>query len=345
MLNDNKIIKVWNMEQIKPEIKGANAYLCFSPVIEYTVTEGYGMILQTEADYIVLGYEGVQVFAELPYAPDEFFIEEAEWHWEDGEPGSEIETMLFVGERLVQVQKESDIYILQFDDFKMYLNPRQTNAFGYFENSVYVPIPGLGRHLTRRCECGGLAEVMVDPRDDFLVCCPKCHRSTYAGYNLREAINKWNNNELDTILDLNEEPFVDYILKYPIHYMALSDNRMCYDDNLYDCSEILIYVGDIYFLVASQRVDYDKNDFYISRFNWVNTELDFNRKIISTKEEPIIFVRKETDNAPFPVLRFQMGERPVLLTADDGCVTIGLSHLDVDDNWIEYDNNVLLNDK
>ncbi len=344
MFNNNAITKVWNMEQIKPEIKGANAYFCFSPVIEYTVTPGYAMILQTEADYIVLSYEGVQVFDELPYSREEFFIEEAEWHWDDGEPGSEIETMLFVGEHLVVVEKENDIFILQFDDFKMYLRPRETEAFGYFENSICVPIPGLNRHLTRRCECGGTAEVMVDEHDDFMVRCPQCHRSTYAGYHLGEAVNKWNDNNLAGVIDLNEEVFDDFALKGPVHYIALSDDSICYDDNLYDCSEILVYAGDTYFIIASQRIGYDQNDFLISSFRWVNMELDYHRKIISTEEEPLVFIRREDDIETYPVLRFHLGERPVLVTADDGTIMIGLSHWDVDGNWMEYENNTLLND-
>lgn len=44
-------------------------------------------------------------------------------------------------------------------------------------------------------------------------------------------------------------------------------------------------------------------------------------------------------------MRFQIGARPILATADDdGLLTIGISHWGVDDDELEFENNNLLND-
>ena len=55
--------------------------------------------------------------------------------------------------------------------------------------------------LTRKCSCGGDAEMIIDFVADFEVRCSKCHRSTHAYMEPETAAKHWNDGD-----DIMEEP-------------------------------------------------------------------------------------------------------------------------------------------
>ncbi|MGN1122317.1 MAG: hypothetical protein ACI4RV_08110 [Eubacteriales bacterium] len=342
MFDSWKIVKVWEVSFRDDRIKDNNAFFCFSPLIEYRVTDGHWMVFQTENDYISIGANGVKRYETMPFATPEYDVSEVDFVDEDDSIEG-IETTLFVGERLIQVDTEENRYVLHFDDFTMYLYPFAADDFWYACNAEYLPIKGFERHITRKCECGGEPELMLDFVSDFYIRCSKCHKSTWATYELRSVIDDWNNNETETVIDTAAESFAKHIHE-PIKYIALDEHSICYDENLWDCNEVVIAIGDALFGITGQRVAEDQYDFKFGKWS------DYNRKmkpylIVPSDEEPISFVRIEHEPNMNAIMRLSIGDRPILITAENDGMRIGLSHWGLDDEWLEFDNNVLVNGK
>ena len=110
------------------------------------------------------------------------------------------------------------------------------------------------------------------------------------------------------------------------------------DVNLLDCEGIIVAFKNRKILISSQKIEEDTFDFI-----YYNFEGDHEcRKILSSKDEPIRFIRKEDSN----FLRFHIGERPIIVTASDiECLMVGLSHWGLNGEWIEFENDNLLNDR
>lgn len=127
----------------------------------------------------------------------------------------------------------------------------------------------------------------------------------------------------------------------PINYIGIYEPDLIIDDNLLDCEGIIVAFEDKQYLIQSKAINEDDFKFFYYEF----TENYECRKIVSSPEEPICFIRKEEEEDFFQELRFQIGIRPILVTAnDDGFLTIGISHWDINDEWSEFENNNLLND-
>lgn len=126
-----------------------------------------------------------------------------------------------------------------------------------------------------------------------------------------------------------------------IKYIGIYELDWLLDDNQLDCEGLIVVFEDKQYLIQSKAVGEDKFEFFYYEFN----EKYECRKIISSPEEPIYFIRKEEEEESYRVLRFKIGARPILATADDdGLLTIGISHWDINDDWLEFENNNLLND-
>ena len=126
----------------------------------------------------------------------------------------------------------------------------------------------------------------------------------------------------------------------PIDYIGIYELDWNIDDNQLDCEGIIVSFGDKQYLIKSFASGEEKFEF--SYFEFAK---DYKyMKILSSHKEPICFIRKENEDESFRVLRFQIGDRPILVTADDGYLTIGISHWDGNNDWIEFENNNLLND-
>ena len=128
----------------------------------------------------------------------------------------------------------------------------------------------------------------------------------------------------------------------PIEYIGIYELDWLMDYNQLDCEGIIVAFTDKQFLIKSLSIGEDDFEFFYYEFS---QPYDC-RKIVSSSDEPIHFIRKEEEEDSFRVLRFQIGNRPILATAEaDGLLTIGISHWDVNGKWLDFENNNLLNDR
>ena len=128
----------------------------------------------------------------------------------------------------------------------------------------------------------------------------------------------------------------------PIEYIGIYKLDWLIDDNQLDCEGIIVAFSDKLYLIKSLSIGEDDYEFFYYEFSQAYEC----RKILSSDKEPICFVRKEEKENSFRALRFQIGNRPILATAEaDGLLTIGISHWDVNGKWLDFENNNLLNDR
>ena len=126
----------------------------------------------------------------------------------------------------------------------------------------------------------------------------------------------------------------------PIKQIEICDLFWLMDDDLLDCGGIVVSFGDDKILIESKAVN-EEYDFVYYEYSPTDRDI-LSQKIISTEDEAIEFIRIERGESD-PVLRFHIGSRPILVTADSDSLTVGLSHWDINGEWIEYENNALLN--
>lgn len=170
--------------------------------IAYHCTEGYRIVLETENYAISLTKNGV-----IKEKTEDLCEAEGEWLY----PGTEciddsewvqLETTFFVGEKLISVTQKDELYLLEFDDFLLKLIPHtrgdEIDGLNNKNHFSFNRILGCNRHLKRKCPiCDGEGEILMDHVGDFVVRCKNCKKSTWAGMNLINAIDDWNNCELD----------------------------------------------------------------------------------------------------------------------------------------------------
>ena len=139
--------------------------------------------------------------------------------------------------------------------------------------------------------------------------------------------------------EISEQAFLS-MASAPIQYIGIYELNWIMDDNLLDCDGVIVAFEDRKILVSSKIIVDEDCDFVYYDF----TEEYECRKILSSAEEPIRFIRKEENGSP--VLRFQIGIRHILVVAYyEKWVDVALSHWDVNDNFVEFDNDTLLNDR
>ena len=140
--------------------------------------------------------------------------------------------------------------------------------------------------------------------------------------------------------EISENEFFS-IAYAPIQYIGIYELNWLMDDNLLDCEGIIVAFEKAKILISSKKLGEDDFDFVYYEFP---QEYEC-RKILSSFEEPIHFIRKESEENCYRCLRFQIGNRPILVTAyEDEWIDVGLSHWDINDKWLEFENNHLLND-
>ena len=349
MFNPNKIVKVMECSLLDDPDHLYDSCFEISPVVRFVVTEKIYLILQTENDYITLGFDGVRRYEELPFDLEKYNIEDVDFHVPDSDRIiPDVKTLLFVGEKLCNVFEYTDNHFeLEFDDFTLYLYPRIIDKHPFFWkpcNSIDVPIHGFERHITRKCECGAEPELMLDSVFDYYLRCPKCHHATWDTFDLETVINDWNSGNTPRIQDTlqsDDSLFMKYANE-PVHYIMLDERPWFWNTNVCDCDYVFVAIGDEVFKIESQYIGVEEEDFRYEHISGLTSKSY--RKIISTEEEPLRFIRREQKPECSPVLRFQLGERPLLITAMDTEVGVGLSHWDINGKWIEYEDNQLLND-
>lgn len=203
MFCDEKILKVYMGVVEDDDIYSHNAFLDCYHDIAYHCTEGYRIVLETENYAISLSAKGVikERKEELCENAGEWLQNGIELFEEDETPWVHFETTLFVGERVLSVIQQDNIYLVQFDDFILKLVPHlDGDSIEGLHNKnhwSYNYVLGCERHLKKKCPlCGGDGEILLDFVSDYVVRCKKCKRSTYAGMNLIDAITDWNNSEV-----------------------------------------------------------------------------------------------------------------------------------------------------
>lgn len=180
--------------------------------LAYHVTHGYRMILETENFYISISADGVlkekkMVSIDAYEKPDEC-IEPFIISFDDGMlPWVEYESTLFVGERLLEVEKNDKGFALTFDDFVLKVIPHHLHDSDFPSHCnknhwSYNHVLGSERHLKRICDCGGEGELLLDFVSDYVVGCKKCKKSTWAQMIAQNAIDEWNSGNLNC--DLSE---------------------------------------------------------------------------------------------------------------------------------------------
>lgn len=174
------------------------------------LTKGYRLILKTKTYFLCISFDGVKIAPNTENIISEDEYMEACIHIFDEDEGKvswvDYESTLFVGQQLVDVKEEKERYILTFNDFALKViphdNPDDIEGLHKANHWSYNYVYGLDRLLTRKCDCGGTGEVLLDFVSDYVVRCSKCKKSTWAGMNVVDAIDDWNEGE--TPCDLSD---------------------------------------------------------------------------------------------------------------------------------------------
>lgn len=195
-----------NIYEVGSKTVDTNAFLdCFHDnSISLHLTKGYRYVLETEHYYISLGFDGVTLDEKRCGIDD--YVGEDEWFdtficYDEGEPVSEenvtpwaeYEYTLFAGQHLLDISKEKGICLAQFDDFTLKIVPHDHDDIeGLHDGYDYHHVYGCERLITRKCECGGIGELVLDFVFDYCVQCNKCKKSTCAECLAINAIESWN---------------------------------------------------------------------------------------------------------------------------------------------------------
>jgi len=108
------------------------------------------------------------------------------------------------------------------------------------------------------------------------------------------------------------------------------------------CEGIILAFSDRKYLIKPHIRSEDVFDFSYYIFS---EEYDC-RKILSSDAEPIHFIRLEVSEYNSFDLRFQIGNRPIIVGADDDTfLMVGISRWDANGDLLYFENFNLLNDK
>lgn len=213
MFCNEKIIAAYEGWREYHDIENADAFFDCYHDLAFHVTAGYRIVLETMHFFISLAANGVTISNKDGSVEE--FREEGEWlvpfiHTdlcEEGEdPWVDYESTLFVGERLVEVENEDGIFLLNFDHFRLKVVPHESGddmpSFQRMNDWSYLHVYGTERLIRRKCDCGGSGELLLDFVADYVVRCKKCKKSTWAEMNAIQAIEAWEAGEI--YCDLSE---------------------------------------------------------------------------------------------------------------------------------------------
>ena len=194
---EEKIVKVY-LQRFKYDYPDADCFFNYFDDIVFYTTNEYKIVLETENHMISIGINGISICPKedftLEYSYSELLESDSYELPADDECYIGFQTELFVGERLLNVEKNNDIFILYFDDFTMKVMP-----FHY--KKLYVKsidllefgrVIGCDRYIRRKCDCGGDAEILYRALPGYVVRCKECHQSTAGFECVSEAAESWN---------------------------------------------------------------------------------------------------------------------------------------------------------
>ena len=184
---------------------------CFHD-IAYHVEPGQCLVLETKSYAIFIDSDGVHILdaPAKPRSNKEWLdacvikdLDRVEWiHFEQ---------TLFEGEFLLEVREENGVYFAEFTDFTLKIIPYELGEMREGLSSknhwAFHHVLGCDRYIKAKCpECGGNGEILLDFVSDYVVRCKSCKRSTWAGICLIDAIEDWNEGNLNCDLsDINIE--------------------------------------------------------------------------------------------------------------------------------------------
>lgn len=349
MYCDEKIINVY-LGQPDYNDNGELFLDCYCDMALH-MTPNFRLIFETNSLYISVQTDGVHKTNKTgevgSIEKENEWIESCYCIDEDPEyaPSVDYEFTLFSGEQIVEIKPCDKGYIIQFSDFELRVVPyTQNEEVFFFYPAAYSKVLGAER-LIHKCSCGGTGILVIDFVHDYGIRCDRCHKGTSAAMCAIYAIEEWNeaSDSLYQIGDYPAESFQKYCYG-KIEYIAIEERYHEYDNNLLACSSVVIKIDDKLFDISSCYAGKGTYGFEFKEISDFNRNV-WPRKIVSTIQEPIKFIRKEVGNNAYSVLRFEIGNRPLLITANKLVLTVELSHWDSNGNWIEYDNNILPNEK
>ena len=202
MFCDEKIINVYYGQNEYDDIDGANCWFdCYHDIAFHT-TEGYRLVLETENYMLSIGSNGVTITNKKEFHPyDNEWLEET-IHKFRGAEFVDFESTLFVGQRLLSVEKCTEHFVIKFDDFSLklfiYELGKMDKSLNRTDHFAYNYVLGFDRFLKTKCPlCGGDGEMLLDFVSDYVVRCKNCKKSAYAEPQIRHAIGNWNHCEVD----------------------------------------------------------------------------------------------------------------------------------------------------
>lgn len=285
---NEKIMKVYYMDDLQIDLDKHNDYV-FIPNPCYYTSLGVYLVLQTEKHYIIIGIDKIEITDDISKYLGKYKLFDTVDYDEDDCYEEDI-YLLFAGEKLLSYKTGIKYHALKFENFTFYVYPYKAGTV--YGERVEYPLTCFDRLLTRKCSCGGKAELMIsDIGNDYFIRCNKCHTSTYVGWPLRDVIDAWNNNETPINIDLDSETFLNDV-QFGINYIALSDSKFNQiDDKIKVCEYVIVSTCNGKYIIRSCIVRKLKESFYISKFHELNNE-HASEKIVSTRQIPIVFSEK-----------------------------------------------------
>ena len=262
--------------------------------LAYHVEEGESLYLLTDHFVITLNVKGATLSEKPLVLKDNEWVDEAAI--EEGTPWRELEATLFVGQRLMEVERDDRNYLLHFDDFTMKLVPYEQ---GQLQLGLYdpdnLPVLGCDRHLQRHCDCGGKGEILMDFVTDFQVRCKNCKKATWAEMNLYQAIEAWNRGETPVLLETTKEQFLRRI-EEPIQRIEISDSELlCYEGDSCTATQIELRFSDCSYFLSSYKVSDSRSELQLRRRDIV-IHREEQRKIIAKKGNIRFLTEKHRGN-------------------------------------------------
>ena len=189
----------------------------------------------------------------------------------------------------------------------------------YIHNDFYDDL------LTKKCNCGGYGEMLVDCVADFVVRCSKCHRSTHAYMKPEDAATHWNNAD-----DISEHPLHIFwddpagALKGQITAIHFDENPSGFlpSSKFFFWEAIIEYTDKVFFVEH-----HDYNGEYaidIGQYSTFNTEI-YRNALIPPKSACAYFENIKIDERGEIVrLEFSWGDSRLIIAAEKENLSISI---------------------
>lgn len=276
-------------------------------IVDQFEFHGYGnvwLVFDSKERRMVIGKNGIEYYP-IEYAFDTEIYDFMDFGDEEFES---VELTVFKGQELPRIDTITNGYQLNFNCFSM-------KAIFHDENSELITsgigrgssILAIGHHLlTKKCKCGGNGEPCIDFVSDFFVRCERCHSSTYAYTQLKEAVDKWNQGEMPCGGELESEDFFKNYTEKPIKQIVLNDRKNCFD------IEFILEYEDICIGISSTILADGTYGFNFEMFSSYNKEIYSH--VIKPKSGETKYVCTETDENGQRIMRFQFGDDVLIAT-------------------------------